>query len=111
MFNVLVSLAVVVGILLILLVISQKSKGGGLASGFSSPNQVLGVTKTTDFVEKATWTLAAILVVLCVAAVGFKGAETKVDQATSLKNKIEETAAPAQSPIAPAAEPFATPAE
>ena len=75
MFTVLVSLAVVIGILLILLVISQKAKGGGLAAGFSSPNQVLGVTKATDFVEKATWTLAAILVVLCVAAVGFKNTE------------------------------------
>ena len=106
MFNVLVSLAVIVGILLILLVISQKSKGGGLASGFSSPNQVMGVRKTTDFVEKATWTLAAILVVLCIAAVGFKSTEKAIDPSTSLKNKIEETAAPA-SPIAPVAAPIA----
>lgn len=105
MFNVLVSLAVVVGILLILLVISQKAKGGGLASGFSSPNQVMGVRKTTDFVEKATWTMAAILVVLCIAAVAFKSNEKTIDQASSLKNKIEETAAPVQSPIAPVAAP------
>lgn len=71
MFTVLVVLAVVIGILLILLVISQKSKGGGLASSFSSSNQVLGVRKTTDFVEKATWTLVAIMVVLCIASAAF----------------------------------------
>ena len=107
MFTVLVSLAVVIGILLILLVISQKSKGGGLASGFSSPNNVLGVTKTTDFVEKATWTLAAILVVLCVAAVGFKTKKKTTDASSSLREKIEQTAAPVQSPIAPVSTPEA----
>jgi preprotein translocase subunit SecG len=101
MFTTLVVLAVIVGILLVLLVISQKAKGGGLAAGFSSPNNVLGVTKTTDFVEKATWTLAAILVVLCVAAAGFKSTEKAVDPAAALREKIEETAAPVQSPIAP----------
>ena len=103
MFTVLVSLAVVIGILLILLVISQKSKGGGLASGFSSSNQVLGVRKTTDFVEKATWTLAAILVVLCVVAVGFSSSDKEEAQGSTLKDKIEMATAPAQSPIAPAA--------
>lgn len=103
MFTVLVVLAVVVGILLILLVISQKSKGGGLASGFASSNQVLGVRKTTDFVEKATWTLAAILVVLCVAAVAFSGSDKAEAEGSSLKSKIEAAAAPAESPIAPVA--------
>ena len=41
----------------------QESKGGGLASNFSSSNSVLGVRKTTDFIEKATWGLAAAMVV------------------------------------------------
>lgn len=111
MYTVLVSLAVVIGILLILLVISQKAKGGGLAAGFSSPNQVMGVRKTTDFVEKATWTLAAILVVLCIAAVGFKSSEKTVDASAALREKVEATAAPAESPIAPVAAPAPAPAE
>jgi len=51
-------------ILLVLIVLVQNSKGGGLASNFSSSNQVMGVRKTTDFLEKSTWTLAIILVVL-----------------------------------------------
>lgn len=55
-------------VLLILVVLVQNSKGGGLASGFSQGNQVMGVKKTTDFLEKATWTLAICLAVFCLAA-------------------------------------------
>ncbi len=51
-------------ILLVLIVLVQNAKGGGLASNFSSSNQVMGVRKTTDFLEKATWTLAIVLLVL-----------------------------------------------
>jgi preprotein translocase subunit SecG len=111
MFTVLVVLAVIVGILLILLVISQKSKGGGLASGFSSSNQVLGVRKTTDFVEKATWTMVTIMVVLCIAATAFIGTDKNAEQGSSLKDKIEAAAAPVEAPIAATAELPATPAE
>ena len=55
-------------VLLILVVLVQNSKGGGLASNFSQGNQVMGVKKTTDFLEKATWTLAISLAVFCLAA-------------------------------------------
>lgn len=58
-----VILILVVCILLTLIVLVQNSKGGGLASNFSSSNQYMGVRKTTDFLEKATWTLAAALLV------------------------------------------------
>jgi preprotein translocase subunit SecG len=59
-------LIVIASILLTLLVLVQNSKGGGLASGFASSNQVLGVRKTTDFLEKATWTLVAVVLLLSV---------------------------------------------
>ncbi|MFW5759290.1 MAG: preprotein translocase subunit SecG, partial [Bacteroidota bacterium] len=42
--------------------------GGGLASNFSSSNQVMGVRKTADFLEKATWTLASTLLFLSLIA-------------------------------------------
>ena len=61
-------LIIIVCILLILIVLVQNSKGGGLAANFSSQNQMLGVRKTTDFLEKATWTLAIGLLILCLAA-------------------------------------------
>jgi preprotein translocase subunit SecG len=59
-------LIVIVAIVLVLIVIVQNSKGGGLAAGFASSNQVMGVRKTTDFLEKATWCLAGIMVGLCI---------------------------------------------
>lgn len=59
---------IVCAILLILIVLVQNSKGGGLASGFGQGNQVMGVKKTTDFLEKATWTLAIGLFVFCLLA-------------------------------------------
>ena len=45
----------IICVLLILIVLVQNSKGGGLASSFASSNQIMGVRKTTDFLEKATW--------------------------------------------------------
>ncbi|MBQ7634934.1 MAG: preprotein translocase subunit SecG [Bacteroidaceae bacterium] len=66
MFTIIVVLAVIVAILLTFIVLIQESKGGGLASDFASSNQIMGVRKTTDFVEKATWTLAGLLVVLSI---------------------------------------------
>ena len=62
-------LVILASILLILIVLVQNSKGGGLASNFASSNQVMGVRKTTDFLEKATWTLAGALLVLSFVAV------------------------------------------
>ncbi len=59
-------LLIIVGILLILIVLVQNSKGGGLASNFSSSNQIMGVRKTADFLEKATWTLAILILVFSI---------------------------------------------
>ena len=64
-------LILISSILLVLIVLIQNSKGGGLASGFSSSNQVLGVRKTTDFLEKATWALAVSVIVFCIAITAF----------------------------------------
>lgn len=61
----------IICILLILIVLVQNSKGGGLASSFASSNQIMGVRKTTDFLEKATWTLAGSMMILCVVATFF----------------------------------------
>lgn len=61
-------LIIIVCILLILIVLVQNSKGGGLASGLSGSNQFMGVRRTTDFLEKATWSLAAALLVFSLLA-------------------------------------------
>lgn len=80
MYTFFIILIIIVSILLILLVLVQNSKGGGLAAGFSSSNQIMGVRKTTDFLEKATWTLVIALVVFSVAAVGFRSQDTDPHQ-------------------------------
>ena len=68
MYTLFVILIVVASVLMCFIVLIQESKGGGLASGFSSSNQIMGVRKTTDFIEKATWGLAILMVVLSIAS-------------------------------------------
>lgn len=62
-------LTVFLAIILIIAVLIQKSKGGGLASNFSGSNQIMGVRRTTDFIEKATWSLACAVAILSIIAV------------------------------------------
>lgn len=76
-------------IFLILIVLVQNSKGGGLASGFSASNQVMGVRKTTDFLEKGTWTLAAIMVLLSIVASGYKPATRDVMNESIIKEEVQ----------------------
>lgn len=64
MYGLIAVLIVIACILLILVVLVQSSKGGGLVSNFSASSQIMGVRKTADFLEKATWTLAGALL-LC----------------------------------------------
>jgi preprotein translocase subunit SecG len=66
LYLVFVILMVIAAILMCFIVLIQNSKGGGLASGFSSSNAIMGVRKTTDFLEKATWGLAAFMVVMSI---------------------------------------------
>ena len=64
MYLVIIVLVILASLLMCGIVLIQESKGGGLASGFSSSNQIMGVRKTTDFLEKATWSLAIAIVIL-----------------------------------------------
>ena len=67
MYLLLIGLIVVAALLMCFVVLIQNSKGGGLASSFASSNQIMGVRKTTDFIEKLTWGLAAFMVVISIA--------------------------------------------
>jgi len=66
MFKVLLIIIVILAVFLCFIVTIQNSKGGGLAAGFSSSNQIMGVRKTTDILEKTTWTLISCIAVLCI---------------------------------------------
>ena len=99
MYTLFVILAVITAILLAIVVLIQESKGGGLASNVSGANSVLGVRKTTDFIEKSTWTLAALLVIFSVASTFF---EPKQDKAINVVTNMQTTPAPQTLPGQPA---------
>ncbi len=116
MYILLTVLIVIAAIVLVLLVLVQNSKGGGLASSFSSSNQIMGVSKTTSFLEKATWTLIAVIVVLSVLATTFATSDGGVENTSELSSRAraEQEQAPAQEnaiPTLPDALPEAAPAE
>jgi preprotein translocase subunit SecG len=69
MYTLIIILTVLISILLIIVVLVQKSKGGGLSSSFAGSNQIMGVRRTNDFIEKATWTLAGIIALLSIVSV------------------------------------------
>ena len=65
MFNVIIALIIVLSFLLILIIMVQNPKGGGLSSSFGGDTQQIGgVKKTTDFLDKTTWILASLILVL-----------------------------------------------
>lgn len=66
MYTIFAILIIITSILLVLVVLVQNPKGGGLSSSFGggAGNQIMGAKKTTDFLEKATWTLAIALISL-----------------------------------------------
>lgn len=90
-------LILIVCILLVLIVLVQNSKGGGLSSGFASNNQIMGVRKTTDFLEKATWGLAGVLLLLSLFAAPktTNTADSETTSASATKNKANTAQLPA----------------
>lgn len=67
MYLLFIVLMVLAAVLMCFVVLIQNSKGGGLSSSFASSNQIMGVRKTTDFIEKLTWGLAIFMVVVSIA--------------------------------------------
>jgi preprotein translocase subunit SecG len=94
-------LIVLAAVFLVLFVLVQNSKGGGLVSGFSSSNQIMGVRKTTDFLEKATWGLAIAIVALSIVATGYiekqsmqVGSQVTQEAAAAQQQEASKTAMP-----------------
>jgi preprotein translocase subunit SecG len=120
MYTLFVILIVLASICMIGIVLIQESKGGGLASAFSSANSSFGVRQTTNFIEKTTWTLAAAMVIISVICAyvapnatteGSVIEKAATEQSTTNPNNVQGFgAAPAADAQAPAATP-AAPAE
>ncbi len=104
MYYLITILIIISSIILVLVVLVQNSKGGGLASNFSASNQIMGVKKTSDFLEKATWTLAIVVLglsLLSIFAIQRNATQKKED--SLLREKMNEGAKPSTGtfPVAP----------
>lgn len=105
MFTFISVLIFIASVLLVLIVLVQNSKGGGLAANFSASNQVMGVRKTADFLEKATWTLAASLVFLSIMASATIPRGGEEAERSIIEDQIEQTADPSVVPSFPSTAP------
>jgi preprotein translocase subunit SecG len=91
MYGLIIGIIIFVSILLVLIILVQNPKGGGLAASFSSSNQFMGVKRTADFIEKATWGLAAGLLLLSIIAIMLPR-ETETQRQSRIQDQIENTA-------------------
>lgn len=101
-FTIFLALIVVVAFLLVVVIMVQNPKGGGLSSSFGGggTQQLGGVQKTTDFLDKSTWTLATIMIVLILLSNvtinrGSSSAESKALDTEQITQPVVPTA-PAQ---------------
>lgn len=102
-------LIVVACLLLTLLVLIQNPKGG-IAANFIAPNQIMGVKRSTDVVEKATWVMAIALISLSLISNFFRPTMTTTEglNDSRIKDNIESQSVPAPAPApqpAPTAQP------
>ena len=106
LYTILIVIIVIAALLLGLAVLMQNSKGGGLSSTFSSSSQIMGVRRTADFLEKATWGLAITIVLLSFLSTYFAGSG-----GSSSKEQVQGSkAAQGQASEMPAPPPAAVPA-
>ncbi len=68
MFTLILSIIILASVLLVLVILAQNSKGGGLTSQFggSGASNMIGVKKTGDLLEKLTWGLIVVVFVLSI---------------------------------------------
>jgi preprotein translocase subunit SecG len=106
-FSIFLVLITIVCFLLIVVIMVQNPKGGGLSSTISGTQMLGGVQKATDFLDKSTWTLATILIALILlSSLSFPsisgGTDSKIIEKTEAAPAATTPATPAQQSPAPA---------
>ncbi|HRH99661.1 MAG TPA: preprotein translocase subunit SecG [Saprospiraceae bacterium] len=91
-------LIAIVSVILVLVILIQNPKGGGIDStmGGSSANQMFGAAKSADFIEKLTWYLAIALFVLCIVAAIAAGSGRAEEETPQ-----DQVPAPTEQPVTP----------
>jgi preprotein translocase subunit SecG len=106
-FSIFLVLITIVCFLLIIVIMVQNPKGGGLSSTLGGSTQMGGVQKTTDFLDKSTWTLATILVLLIMlSSLSFSGSLS--DTNSKIIDETEKSAPKATTPTTETAAPVTT---
>jgi preprotein translocase subunit SecG len=91
-FYVFIALIVFFCFLLILVIMVQNPKGGGLSSSFGGGVQQMGgVQKTTDFLDRSTWILGAgLLILILLSNIALEKGNTTSDSKLIQEENIEE---------------------
>jgi preprotein translocase subunit SecG len=104
MYALITILAIIICVLLILIVLVQNSKGGGLAANFQGSTQIMGVRRTTDFLEKSTWTMAVALMALSIVGSIIISRGDKEERSV-IEDQIQQVIDPNAIPTFPSATP------
>ena len=101
-FSLFMVLIIIACVLLVIIVMAQNPKGGGLSATFGGSSAQFGVQRTNDFMEKSTWTLGAVIIVLILISVVVTG---KPKQAAPVIPQAPTKEAPASQSSAPVSVP------
>ncbi|MFA9192296.1 preprotein translocase subunit SecG [Flavobacterium sp. FZUC8N2.13] len=100
-FSIFLVLITIVCFLLIVVIMVQNPKGGGLSSSLGGSTQMGGVQKTTDFLDKSTWTLSIVLIsLILLSSLSFTG--TLSDSDSKIIDNTEATVPATPAPTQPA---------
>ena len=92
-FSIFLALIIFVSFLLVLVIMVQNPKGGGLSSSFGGDSQQIGgVKKTGDFLDKSTWVLASLLLILILLSnLTINKGNDNIDSKLLDPNQVEST--------------------
>lgn len=109
MFTLFITIILILAVLLILVILGQNSKGGVGAAFGGSASQIMGVTRTGNVLEKATWILAVSILALALASSAFiNEGQSNQFSSPNIESAKQQTVAPAfgeTESILPAVEP------
>ena len=96
MFTLLITIILILAVLLILVILGQNSKGGVGAAFGGNATQIMGVTRTGNVLEKATWILAVSILVLALASSAFiNEGQSNQFSSPNIESAKQQTVAPA----------------
>ncbi len=105
MFTLIISLIILFSLLLIVLILVQNPKGGGINGEFSTggATQMFGVQKTGDLVEQLTWGFSIAILVLVLLSnftldKGVSGTSESINVEKAASKTVPTAPAPTQAP-------------